>query len=105
MRALRPHCSWCPMKVDLATVSAPHKAEVKLPPDPSVPSTERRSPARRGSRGDKYRMSPSVIVNIVQASDLLLLLFCGLLTSSKLGPQHALRPDNSLFFATITGSL
>ena len=98
MRALPPHCSWCPMKVNLATVSAPQKTKIPA-------STERRSPARRGSRGDKFRMSPSVIVNIVQASDLLLMLFCGLLTSSMLAPPHAQRPDGSLFFATVTGSL
>ena len=86
------------MKVNLATVSAPQKTKIPA-------STERRSPARRGSRGDKFRMSPSVIVNIVQASDLLLMLFCGLLTSSMLAPPHAQRPDGSLFFATVTGSL
>ena len=86
------------MKVNLATVSAPQKTKIPA-------STERRSPARRGSRGDKFRMSPSVIVNIVQASDLLLMLFGGLLTSSMLAPPHAQRPDGSLFFATVTGSL
>jgi Undecaprenyl-phosphate glucose phosphotransferase len=49
-------------------------------------------------------MSPSVIVNIVQASDLLLLLFCGLLSTSVLTPLHGLRFDGSLFLITATAS-
>ena len=90
------------MKVDLATVSAPQKAKSR--PIPCL----RRSGGHLPDEDlveTNIRMSPSVIVNIVQASDLLLLLFCGLLTSSMLAPPHALRPDGSLFFATITGSL
>lgn len=74
-------------------------------PDTSVTSMERRSPARRGSRGDKYRMSPSVIVNIVQAFDLLLLLFGGLAAKTMLMPLLGLRSGGSLFFATVTASL
>jgi polysaccharide biosynthesis protein PslA len=66
---------------------------------------ERRSPARQGSRGDKRRMSPAVIVRIVQASDLLLLLFSGLLAKSMLTPLHWLRSDGSLVLATCVGSL
>ncbi len=90
-------------------VAVQQKAEsvdsvVQTPPDTSVTSTERRSPSRRGSRGDKHRMSPSVIVNIVQASDVLLLLFCGLLAKSMLPPLGGLRSDGSLFLATTTGS-
>jgi polysaccharide biosynthesis protein PslA len=46
-------------------------------------------------------MSLSVIVNIVQASDLLLLLFCGLLGTSVL---HGLRFDGPLFLITATAS-
>jgi polysaccharide biosynthesis protein PslA len=92
------------MKVNLATISAPPKAKVQTAPDGSLPARERRSPARRGSRGDNYRLSPSIIVNIVQASDLLLLLFCGLLTRGMLAPPHALPADGSLFLATVTGS-
>jgi polysaccharide biosynthesis protein PslA len=66
---------------------------------------ERRSPARRGSRGDKYRISSSVIVNMVQASDLFLLLISGLLARSVLTPLRDLHADGSLFLATITASL
>jgi Undecaprenyl-phosphate glucose phosphotransferase len=68
-------------------------------------SVDRRSPARQGSRGDKRRMSPAVIVRIVQASDLLLLLFSGLLTKSMLTPLHWLRSDGSLVLATCVGSV
>ena len=49
-------------------------------------------------------MSPSVIVNIVQASDFLLLLLCGLLGSSVLTPLHGLRFDGGLFLSTATAS-
>ena len=49
-------------------------------------------------------MSPSVIVNIVQASDLLLLLFCGLLSTSVLTPLRGLRFEGSLFLITATAS-
>ncbi len=68
-------------------------------------SIERRSPARQGSRGDKRRMSPAVIVHIVQASDLLLLLLSGLLAKSMLTPLHWLRSDGSLILATCVGSV
>jgi polysaccharide biosynthesis protein PslA len=67
-------------------------------------SRERRSPGRRGSRGDKGRMSPAVIVNIVQASDLLWLLCCGWLASRMLTPLRALHADGPLFLATVSGS-
>jgi Undecaprenyl-phosphate glucose phosphotransferase len=86
------------MKVNLLQASA-QQAE----PATSVPSMERRSPARRTSRGDKNRMSPSVIVNIVQACDLLLLLFCGLLGTSVM-KLRGLRFDGSLFLITATAS-
>jgi Undecaprenyl-phosphate glucose phosphotransferase len=49
-------------------------------------------------------MSPSVIVNIVQVSDVLLLLFCGLLAKAMLASRHGLRSDGSLFLATATAS-
>jgi Undecaprenyl-phosphate glucose phosphotransferase len=74
-------------------------------PDTAETRGERRSPVRRGSRGDKYRISPSVIVNMVQASDLFLLLICGLLARIVLTPPHGLHADGSLFLATITASL
>jgi Undecaprenyl-phosphate glucose phosphotransferase len=50
-------------------------------------------------------MSPAVIVRIVQASDLLLLLFSGLLAKSMLTPLHWLRSDGSLVLATCVGSV
>jgi polysaccharide biosynthesis protein PslA len=50
-------------------------------------------------------MSPAVIVRIVQASDLLLLLFSGVLAKSMLTPTHWLAFDGSLFVATCVGSV
>ncbi len=96
------------MKVTFPKAAAQRQSEFADPaipssPATSVPSMERRSPARRGSRGDKHRMSPSVIVNIVQASDLLLLLFCGLLGTSVM-TLRGLHSDGSLFLATATAS-
>jgi Undecaprenyl-phosphate glucose phosphotransferase len=91
------------MKVNLVSASAQQQAE-SADPVTSVTSMERRSPARTRSRGDKNRISPSVIVNIVQASDLLLLLFCGLLSTSVLTTLHGLRFDGSLFLITATAS-
>ena len=89
------------MKADLAMASAHQKAEVR-PRNPAparhLPaSIERRSPARQGSRGDKRRMSPAVIVRIVQAFDLLLLLFSGGLAKSMLTPLHWPPPMAHLF--------
>ncbi len=77
------------------------------PIDPPVQhrSTERRSPARRGSRGDRHRLSSSVIVSIVKASDVAWLLFAGLLATSMPSLLSGLRPDGSLFLATVTGSV
>jgi polysaccharide biosynthesis protein PslA len=91
------------MKVNLVNVSAQQQTE-SADTVTSMPSMERRSPARTRSRGDKNRMSPSVIVNIVQASDLLLLLFCGLLSTSVLTPLRGLRFEGSLFLITATAS-
>ena len=50
-------------------------------------------------------MSPAVIVRIVQAFDLLLLLFSGLLAKSVLTPGYWLRSDGTLFLATLVGSI
>ena len=72
--------------------------------DAHVTSIERRLPARRGSRGDKNRLSPSVIINVVQTSDLLLLMLSGLLSWAILNQLHAMHAG-SLFVACITGSL
>src|ERR1700678_3805609 len=99
-----------PMKANLAMVLAQQKAKladpvIQRPADTSATSIERRSPARQGSRGDKRRMRPAVIVRIVQASDLLLLLFSGLLAKGMLlTPLHWLRFDGSLLLATFVGS-
>jgi hypothetical protein len=49
-------------------------------------------------------MSAAVILNIVQASDLRLLLFCGWLARSMVTALSALHVDGSLFLATVTGS-
>jgi hypothetical protein len=83
-----------PQSFDPAVLPSPAK---------SVTSMERRSPARSGSRGNKYRMSPAVIVNIVQVCDLLLLLFSGLLAETML-PLFGLHSGGSLFVATATAS-
>jgi Undecaprenyl-phosphate glucose phosphotransferase len=93
------------MKENYATGSSLQKT-ASLDPLALVSSNsrERRSPARRGSRGDKHRMSAAVIVNIVQASDLLLLLFCGWLARSMLTALSAVHVDGSLFLATVAGS-
>src|SRR6202167_395888 len=98
------------MKANLAIGSAQQKTkfadpEIQRPADTSATSIERRSPVRQGSRGDKRRMSPAVIVRIVQASDLLLLLCSGLLVKSILTPRYWLRSDGALFLATLLGSV
>jgi Undecaprenyl-phosphate glucose phosphotransferase len=82
------------MKASSADVFSPAKAG----------SGERRSPIRRRSRGDKNRLSPAVILNVVQASDFLLLLVGGWLASSMLTSLRALHADGPLFLATIAGS-
>lgn len=68
-------------------------------------SEERRSPVRRGSRGDKHRVSPAIILNVVQASDLLLLLLSGWLASSMLTALRPLDTGGPLLLATVTGGL
>jgi Undecaprenyl-phosphate glucose phosphotransferase len=94
------------MKENSAAVSSLQKTASLDPIAQHGSSTagERRSPARRGSRGDRHRMSAAVIVNIVQASDLLLLLFCGWVARSILTALSALHVDGPLFLATVTGS-
>jgi Undecaprenyl-phosphate glucose phosphotransferase len=109
MDAFLAYGNGCPMKVDLGMVPAPQKAErfdsaVQHPPGTFPASMERRSPARLGSRGDKHKISPSVVVNIVQVTDSLLLLFCGLLARSMLTPLGGLHSDGSLFLATATAA-
>src|ERR1700678_2061580 len=98
------------MKTNLAVFSGLQKAKlvdpvIERPAETPATSIERRSPTRQESRGDKGRLSPAVIVRIVQASDLLLLLFSGLLAKSMLTPLHFLRSDGALFLATCIGSV
>ena len=98
------------MKTNLAIVSGLQKAKlvdpvIERPAETPPTSIERRSPARQGSRGDKRRMSPAIIVRIVQASDLLLLLFSGWLAKSVLTPLYWLRSDGALVLATLVGSV
>ena len=107
--ALRsPYYGCLEMKVNRATLSAQGKPQSIDPaplhsPSISVTSMERRSPVRRGSRGNKHRMSPAVILNIVQVCDLLLLLFSGLLAKTML-TLLGLDSVRSFFLATITAS-
>src|SRR6202020_2037998 len=69
----------------------------------SVTSMERRSAVRRASRGNKHRMSPAVIVNIVRVCDLLLLL-CGGVVAKTMLMLLGLPSGQSLFLATVTAS-
>jgi polysaccharide biosynthesis protein PslA len=104
---------WLAMKVDRAMLSARGNSQSLDPqgvpsPASSVTSMERRSPARKGSRGNRYRMSPAVVGNIVQSCDLLLLLFSGLSAKAMLlllGLRFSGSLfSSSLFFATLTAS-
>ena len=72
--------------------------------DISVTSIERRSSSRKASRGDKFRLSSAVISNIVEASDLLLLLLSGVAARSLLSPVQQAHSGGVLFLATIAGS-
>jgi Undecaprenyl-phosphate glucose phosphotransferase len=81
-----------------SAVQSPLQDPLRLP-------AERRSPGRRGSRGDKHRLSAQVIVSIVQASDFLCLLLAGWLAMSVTSPLRGLRAEGSLFLATFTGSV
>ena len=74
-------------------------------PATSVASRDRRSPSRQGSRGDKFRVSPAIIHRVVQAGDLLLLLFGGWLAKSMLAPLPWANSDGSLVLATVIGTL
>jgi Undecaprenyl-phosphate glucose phosphotransferase len=96
--------------INLATVPVDRKAEfaegvIERPADTLTTSIERRSPARQTSRGDKRRIGLPVIMHIVQASDVLLLLFSGLLAKVMLTQPHWLRSDGSLVLATFAGSV
>ena len=95
---------------NLATVPVEEKAKfadpvIKRPAANSATSMERRSPVRQASRGDKRRMRPAIIVHIVQASDLVLLFFSGLLAKVMLTPPHWLRSDGSLVLGTFVGGV
>jgi Undecaprenyl-phosphate glucose phosphotransferase len=96
------------MKVNRATLSVQGKPKSIDPPAlpstaTSVTSMERRSPVRRASRGDKHRMSPAVIVNIVQVCDLVLLLCSGVVAGTMLR-LLGLPSGRSLFLAAVTAS-
>jgi polysaccharide biosynthesis protein PslA len=98
------------MKDNLRRIAAQHRAkavesEVQPPVHTPATSIERRSPVRQNSRGDKGRISPSVIVHIVQTHDFVLLLFSGLLAEVILTPLHWPRFDGPLFLATFVGSV
>ena len=73
--------------------------------DSSAHRMERRSPLRRRSRGDTGRLSPRVIVNIIQAADLLVLLAAGLFVKVELKALYATRSDGPLILATISASV
>jgi Undecaprenyl-phosphate glucose phosphotransferase len=95
---------------NLATVPVEEKAKfadrvIERPAATSATSMERRSPARQASRGDKRRMRPAIIVHIVQASDLVLLFFSGLLAKVMLTPPYWLRSDGSLVLGTFVGAV
>jgi Undecaprenyl-phosphate glucose phosphotransferase len=100
------------MKVAPAhTSSPPNEQPVDLsaarPIDFSTTSIERRAPRRQGSRGDKSRLSWSVIVSIFRACDLLLLFASGKIAVAILSAVHT--PDGPLrngplFVATLAGS-
>jgi Undecaprenyl-phosphate glucose phosphotransferase len=96
--------------INLATVPVEQEAKfadgvIERPADSSATSLERRSPARQASRGDKLRITPAVIMHIVQASDVLVLLSSGLLAKVMLTPPHWLPSDGSLVLATVAGSV
>jgi polysaccharide biosynthesis protein PslA len=103
------------MKTNLASVSDEHRSKISDPviPDYAIQGPadavaapiERRSPVRRGSRGDNRRISQAVTVRIVQASDLALLLFSGWLAKITLTPLNEPRFDGSLFLAALVGSV
>jgi Undecaprenyl-phosphate glucose phosphotransferase len=98
------------MKASFATLSANANANsvdpaIQRPADTAATSIERRSPARQGSRGNRHRLSPSVIAHLVQAFDLLLLLFSGMLARSLLTPVHWQSSHGSFFVATVVGSV
>jgi Undecaprenyl-phosphate glucose phosphotransferase len=95
---------------NLAMVPVEEKAKfadpvIQRPADTSATLTDRRSPARQASRGDKRRMPPAVIMHLVHASDVLLLLFSGLLAKVMLTPPHWLHSDGSLVLAALVGGV
>jgi Undecaprenyl-phosphate glucose phosphotransferase len=68
-------------------------------------STERRSAGRDASRGDKFRLSPAVILRVIEAMDLLLLLTSGVLATSMLRFTLPASAGGSLWLTTIGASL
>src|SRR6201996_1616321 len=90
------------MKDDCPTASTPGEAQVFVAPGGPAPYVERRSSARRASRGDKHRLSPSVVVSLVQAWDVLLLLLSGLVATVFFSPAKP--REGSYFLATLAGT-
>jgi Undecaprenyl-phosphate glucose phosphotransferase len=95
-----------PIDVSIKRVAEKLVAE-QLGPEKSATPIDRRSSTRSGSRGDKYRLSPPMILNIVQASDLVLLLAGGLLSKAWLSLADGSFSlfDNSLLLSSILGSV
>jgi polysaccharide biosynthesis protein PslA len=68
-------------------------------------SLDRRSPLRQGSRGDKLRFSPAIIVRVTQFFDLMFLLLGGLLAKTMLAPLPWPHSDGALFQAALIGTV
>jgi Undecaprenyl-phosphate glucose phosphotransferase len=97
-----------PEPVDVAVKRVAEKlAAEQRGPEKSATPIDRRSSTRSGSRGDKYRLSAPMIMNIVQASDLVLLLAGGLLSKVLLSLAYGSFSlfDKSLLLATVAGSV
>jgi polysaccharide biosynthesis protein PslA len=95
-----------PVDVAVERVGEKLVAEQRDPEKCATP-IDRRSLTRSGSRGDKFRLSSPMIMNIVQASDLALLLAGGLLSKVLLSLAYGSFSlfDKSLLLATIAGSV
>jgi polysaccharide biosynthesis protein PslA len=68
-------------------------------------AVDRRSSTKRSSRGNKYRISAPMFMNVVQAGDLLLLLLGGLIAQDLLPAPAAPPFDKTLFLANLAGCL
>ena len=75
------------------------------PAPTSTASIERRSSGRRNSRGDKFRLSAPVILNIIQAADWLILVGSAVLATRLLSPGPLSHLGGSLFISASAGIL